>query len=84
MDSLTNDIICCADCEYFMTKKCFEEGKGRIMFNDLPNGQYRCGVCDDRVSDPEGIYPDTEEEDEKETAESPKGVFPKTSKNEKK
>ena len=53
------EMICC-DCGYKMSKSAFDAGKGRIMFDDLENGKFRCGVCDDRVSDPQGMFPDEE------------------------
>ena len=36
------------------------------MFNDIneEGTEYRCGCCDDRVSDPMGMFPDDEEEEE--------------------
>ena len=52
----------CSDCEYTLSKSAFDSGKGRIMFDDLEEGKFRCGVCDDRVSDPMGMFPDDEEE----------------------
>ena len=51
----------CSDCEYTLSKSDFDSGKGRIMFDDLEEGKFRCGVCDDRVSDPMGMFPDDEE-----------------------
>ena len=53
----------CSDCEYTLSKSAFDSGKGRIMFDDLEEGKFRCGVCDDRVSDPMGMFPDDEKED---------------------
>ena len=61
--------IWCEQCGYFMSKEDFDAGKGRIMFNDLKcesETGYRCGVCDDRVDDPEGMFPNEEEEEEDE------------------
>ena len=55
--------VCCDDCDYTLSKPAFEAGKGRIMFDDLEDGKYRCGVCDDRVSDPQGIFPDDSDDD---------------------
>ena len=62
------DDITCIDCDYYISKNRFDRGKGRIMFNDVVceyTGRpgYRCGCCDDRVSDPEGMFPDTDSEE---------------------
>ena len=52
----------CDSCDYSMSMEEFDRGKGRIMFNDINEGKdYRCGVCDDRVSDPQGMFPNDEE-----------------------
>ena len=58
--------VCCIDCEYKMTKTAFDAGKGRIMFS--LNDGFRCGVCDDRCDDPEGMFPneDLDESEEEE------------------
>ena len=71
-----DDDVMCVDCDYGMSKQAYERGKGRIMFGlnvkYLKRKEYRCGCCDDRVDDPEGIFPnwigttDSEEEDERE------------------
>jgi len=67
-----DDDVMCVDCDYGMSRQAFERGKGRIMFGlnvkYLKRKEYRCGCCDDRVSDPQGEFPDTdsEEEDERE------------------
>ena len=55
----------CIDCDYTIEKNRFDRGGGRIMFNDVV-GEYRCGVCDDRCSDPDGMFPDSETDDEEE------------------
>ena len=52
---------CCMDCDYELTDAQFCEGKGRVMFcadNGIGEGEYRCGVCDPRCSDPDGLFPD--------------------------
>ena len=62
-----DDRVECSECEYEMTKSDFDVGKGRIMFDDLEEGKFRCGVCDDRVYDPQGMFPnDTDDEEEEE------------------
>ena len=54
---------CCDSCDYSMSMEEFDRGKGRIMFNDINEGKdLRCGVCDDRVSDPQGMFPNDEDE----------------------
>jgi len=53
----------CIDCDYTIEKNRFDRGDGRIMFTDVV-GEYRCGVCDDRCSDPYGMFPDSETDDE--------------------
>jgi len=48
---------CCNNCDYYLTAKDFDEGKGRIMFcegKNINEGEYKCGVCDPRCSDEEG------------------------------
>ena len=54
----------CVDCDYSLCEGEFDSGKGRIMFNDVNEDgtKYRCGCCDDRVSDPQGRFPNDEEE----------------------
>jgi hypothetical protein len=52
----------CIDCDYTIEKNRFDRGGGRIMFTDVV-GEYRCGVCDDRCSDPDGMFPDSETDD---------------------
>ena len=54
----------CVDCDYSLCEGEFNSGKGRIMFNDVNDDgtKYRCGCCDDRVADPQGMFPDEEEE----------------------
>jgi len=52
--------ISCTDCDYTIEKNRFDRGGGRIMFTDVV-GEYRCGVCDDRCSDPDGMFPDTDD-----------------------
>ena len=52
----------CENCEYTLSRYDWGWGKGRIMFNDLEDGKFRCGVCDDRVNDPQGMNPNDEEE----------------------
>ena len=51
----------CGGCDYSLSEAEFNSGKGRIMFNDLEEGKYMCGymcgVCDDRVDDPQGMFP---------------------------
>ena len=56
----------CVDCDYSLCEGEFDSGKGRIMFNDVNEDgtKYRCGCCDDRVSDPQGRFPNDEEEEE--------------------
>jgi len=56
----------CVDCDYSLSEGEFNSGKGRIMFNDVNDDgtKYRCGCCDDRVADPQGMFPDEEEEEE--------------------
>ena len=52
---------CCMNCDYELTDAQFCEGKGRVMFcadNGIGEGEYRCGVCDPRCSDPDGLFPD--------------------------
>ena len=55
----------CVDCDYSLCEGEFDSGKGRIMFNDVNEDgtKYRCGCCDDRVSDPHGMFPNDEEEE---------------------
>ncbi len=55
----------CVDCDYSLCEGEFNSGKGRIMFNDVNDDgtKYRCGCCDDRVADPQGMFPDEEEEE---------------------
>ena len=60
---MSNTIYCCEDCEYTLSSRDWDNGKGRIMFNDLKDGKFRCGVCDVRVSDPQGMFPNDEEEE---------------------
>ena len=57
-------LIDCVDCDYSLYKGEFDAGYGRIMFNDINEDgtKYRCGCCDDRVADPQGMFPDDEEE----------------------
>ena len=54
----------CGGCDYSLSEAEFNSGKGRIMFNDLEEGKYMCGymcgVCDDRVDDPQGMFPNEE------------------------
>jgi len=40
--------IHCVDCDYSISRVAFDWGKGIVMYNDLPEGGYRCGNCDDR------------------------------------
>ena len=59
----------CIDCDYTMTRDYFDAGKGRIMFSagkGLQDGTFRCGVCDDRCDDPEGMFPNDESEEDEE------------------
>ncbi len=58
----------CDCCDYSISKSDFEAGKGRIMFNDLDDDGFRCGVCDDRC-DEEGELLEEEEEEEEEKEE---------------
>jgi hypothetical protein len=55
----------CDCCDYSISKPDFEAGKGRIMFNDLDDEGFRCGVCDDRC-DEEGELIEVDEEEEEE------------------
>ena len=66
MNSQT-DIACC-DCDYTISQGEFDSGKGRIMFNDVneEGSEYRCGCCDDRVTDPMGMSPDIDSDDDDE------------------
>jgi len=66
MNTITNTDIECGDCDYTISQGHFDSGKGRIMFNDIneEGTEYRCGCCDDRVSDPMGMFPDTDDEEE--------------------
>jgi len=63
-----DDDVMCVDCDYGMSRQAFERGKGRIMFGlnvkYLKRKEYRCGCCDDRVSDPQGEFPDTDSEED--------------------
>jgi hypothetical protein len=59
----------CIDCDYTMTRDDFDAGKGRIMFSagkGLKDGTFRCGVCDDRCDDPEGMFPNDESKEDEE------------------
>ena len=59
----------CIDCDYTMTRDYFDAGKGRIMFSagkGLKDGTFRCGVCDDRCDDPEGMFPNDESKEDEE------------------
>ena len=59
----------CIDCDYTMTRDYFDAGKGRIMFSagkGLQDGTFRCGVCDDRCDDPEGMFPNDESKEDEE------------------
>ena len=60
------EVIECGDCDYTISQGHFDSGKGRIIFNDIneEGTEYRCGCCDDRVSDPMGMFPDTDDEEE--------------------
>tara|TARA_R110002096_G_scaffold70083_2_gene168008 strand:+ start:2541 stop:2960 length:420 start_codon:yes stop_codon:yes gene_type:complete len=71
MNTITNtdfeeEVIECGDCDYTISQGHFDSGKGRIIFNDIneEGTEYRCGCCDDRVSDPMGMFPDTDDEEE--------------------
>lgn len=64
-DEEEDDRVECSECEYEMSKYAFDAGKGRLMFDDLEDGKFRCGVCDDRVDDPQGRFPnDTDDEED--------------------
>ena len=56
--------ICCDSCDYKMSQSDFDQGRGRLMFSDagIIKDLYRCGCCDDRCSDPDGVIPDEEEQ----------------------
>ena len=51
----------CEDCGYTINEFEFDKGKGRIMFNDVDDKDYVCGVCDDRCDD-EGNYIEPKED----------------------
>ena len=56
----------CKDCGYSLNKWEFDAGKGRLMFcegNDIEEGEYRCGRCDERCGDPEGMFPNDDDND---------------------
>ena len=59
----------CDCCDYSISKSDFEAGKGRIMFNDLDDDGFRCGVCDDRCDEEGELLEEEEEEEEKEEPE---------------
>jgi len=63
-----DDDIACCDCDYTISQGEFDSGKGRIMFNDVneEGSEYRCGCCDDRVTDPMGMSPDIDSDDDDE------------------
>ena len=49
--------VSCCMCDYVMTQEDFDLGKGRIMYSEgfaIDKGEYRCGCCDIRCSDPDG------------------------------
>ena len=76
-----NREIHCIDCDYTIDEYRFYKGYGRIMFSDVGGEtEYRCGVCDDRCSDPYGMFPDTDDDDEEEEEEELKciGFRPQT------
>jgi len=55
------DRIYCCQCEYNISEVDFNLGKGRLMFNEglgIKTGEFRCGICDPRCNDPDGILPD--------------------------
>jgi glycine/D-amino acid oxidase-like deaminating enzyme len=57
------DVQCC-NCDYSLSRAAFDAGKGRIMFSDVGDGLFRCGVCDDRADDPQGMIPNDDEDDD--------------------
>jgi hypothetical protein len=63
---IKGDTYFCIGCDYTLSRGDFERGKGRIMFTDVtPDDDMLalCGVCDDRVDDPQGLFPNTDSED---------------------
>ena len=63
---IKGDTYFCMGCDYTLSRGDFEGGKGRIMFTDVtPDDDMLalCGVCDDRVDDPQGLFPNTDSED---------------------
>ena len=67
----SDDDYHCIDCDYTIDKYRFEKGDGRIMFSDVgEEGEYRCGVCDDRCSDPYGMFPDTDADEQSDMCEA--------------
>jgi hypothetical protein len=66
-ERIKGDTYFCIDCDYTLSRGDFERGKGRIMFTDVTyddDMQARCGVCDDRVDDPQGLFPNTNSDGE--------------------
>ena len=66
------EFIKCKDCNYAMDKSDFDAGRGRVMFssgNDIEDGEYCCGVCDERCDDPEGLMKNEEEEEDEDVHE---------------
>ena len=56
----------CEDCGYSLNKWEFDSAKGRLMFcegTDIEEGEYRCGRCDERCGDPEGMFPNDDDND---------------------
>ena len=65
----------CNSCDYFLTEQEFDYGKGRIMYAEgegIDEGEYRCGVCDPRCDDPDGVFPPNEESEDEEDKETHK------------